>query len=301
MNFKTTALLVAALATGCAYTPPPRDAAQDERIRLLESQLAQSESDRQLAAAQTRIDSLERKLASIAAKLDESAKVPPVVVEPNTPPPAEAKPAPARSLITRDPRIAIKPWSDSFRSLSAKLLQRYKNAPAVPANVKKQGGLVGKPLAQTRFIGPDGEIVDLNDLMGKKRLVLVVMRGFFGQVCIACSTQTLALADAEEKFTSRNAQVVLIYPGEPASIPAFLDATKNLRENFELHYPVLLDANLNAVKMFKIEGDLAKPTSIIVDEKGIVRYAYVGTRYDDRPGIETLLAQLDAIGPPDGK
>jgi peroxiredoxin len=58
---------------------------------------------------------------------------------------------------------------------------------------------------------------------------------------------------------------------------------------------VLLDVNLNAVKTLDIKGSLAKPTSIIVDEGGVVRYIYAGKSFDDRPSVKTLLAELDAL------
>jgi hypothetical protein len=43
---------------------------------------------------------------------------------------------------------------------------------------------------------------------------------------------------------------------------------------------------------------LALPTSILVDRQGIVRFAYAGKRYDDRPPIRVLLEQAKAINHP---
>ncbi len=60
-----------------------------------------------------------------------------------------------------------------------------------------------------------------------------------------------------------------------------------------LHFPVLLDVNLGAVEKFDIKGALAKPTSLIVDKEGLVRFAYVGESYDDRPSAKLLLEALD--------
>ena len=36
-----------------------------------------------------------------------------------------------------------------------------------------------------------------------------------------------------------------------------------------------------------------RPSTIIVDRKGIVRFAYYGTRYDDRPTIEQMLEMIE--------
>src|SRR5690606_4787743 len=117
--------------------------------------------------------------------------------------------------------------------------------------------LMGSPLPRTRFIGPDGGIVDLADFRGAKSVVLVVLRGFAGQVCIACSAQTAALASHAKDFEARGAQVALVYPGRAETVPAFLDAVADLDGEFALPFPVLLDVNLGAVNALAIKGALA--------------------------------------------
>jgi peroxiredoxin len=71
---------------------------------------------------------------------------------------------------------------------------------------------------------------------------------------------------------------------------------KNLAADGEtIPFPVLLDVNLNAVNVFDIKGSLARPTSLVVDKSGVVRYAYAGKGFDDRPSVQTLLGELDAL------
>ncbi len=149
--------------------------------------------------------------------------------------------------------------------------------------------LLGKPLPQTRFLGPDGSVVNLTDFNGDKNVLLVFLRGFAGQVCIGCTIQTAILARNQEQFEAIDTQVVLVYPGDASSVAAFLDAVKDYESNFELPYPVLLDVSLGAVRLLDIEGSLAQPTSIIVDKAGVVRYAYAGKSYSDRPSVTELL------------
>ena len=66
-------------------------------------------------------------------------------------------------------------------------------------------------------------------------------------------------------------------------------------ENDPIPFPVLLDENFTAVDKLGIRGDLAKPSSYIIDKQGQVRFAYVGATNADRPSVQSLLKQLDAI------
>ena len=75
----------------------------------------------------------------------------------------------------------------------------------------------------------------------------------------------------------------------------FIEAVQNLREGFTPPFPIVLDVDLAAVRAFRIDGSLAKPTSLIVDESGVVRYAYVGKQPADRPSAEDLLSALDRM------
>lgn len=56
--------------------------------------------------------------------------------------------------------------------------------------------------------------------------------------------------------------------------------------------PVALDVSLIAVRQLGIEDNLAKPTSLIIDKAGVVRYAYVGKTIADRPSVKDLLNEL---------
>ena len=60
-------------------------------------------------------------------------------------------------------------------------------------------------------------------------------------------------------------------------------------------FVMLLDTDLNAVKTLGIEGDLAKPSTYILDKKGNAVFAFVGETTTDRPSVQALLAQLDKL------
>ncbi len=184
-------------------------------------------------------------------------------------------------------------WTESERDLVPELIARYEKASRAP-NVGKRRDLVGRPLAYTRFLRDDGEVLDLDDLRGTK-VVLIIMRGFAGAVCLHCSTQMLALVKNLKEFERRKARVFVVYPGEAATVPVFMESVRALDPNFRPPFRILLDVDLAAVRAFLIEGSLAKPTTLIVDESGIVRWAYVGQQPSDRPSMDLVLRQLDLI------
>lgn len=160
---------------------------------------------------------------------------------------------------------------------------------------RQRHDLLGKPLPQTRFIDARGEIIDTNDRVGKRAVALIILRGFSGEVCIYCATQTSAISEAKKRFDAAGVEVIFIYPGAVESVPVFIEAVKGLHGQTPA-MAVALDANLQLVHALGIEENLAKPTSILLDRHGIVRYAYVGKTIADRPSVGDLLeasAHLD--------
>lgn len=240
-------------------------------------------------ATSVRLARLEGALARIEAKLDRvggagpgGAAVPPT--------------AASAAVAARETADAPKPtaWSDDEVKLSKELVTKFETATAREANAEASP-LVGLPLAQTRFTGPDGDVLDLKDFAGRNNVVLVIMRGYAGSVCITCSSQLVALSNQAKAFADRDAKVFVVYPGQSDTVPAFIESVRSLKAGFEPPFKLLLDADLAAVKSFMIEGSLAKPTTLVLDKRGVVRWAYVGAQPADRPGVPAILAQLDRL------
>ena len=57
-----------------------------------------------------------------------------------------------------------------------------------------------------------------------------------------------------------------------------------------------IDVDLLAVRSLRVEGSLAKPTSLVLDRAGVVRHVYVGRQPADRLSAKELLAIVDALG-----
>lgn len=144
----------------------------------------------------------------------------------------------------------------------------------------------------------DGDNVDLLEPGSRGRwLVLVVLRGMTDEVCIYCKHQTRVLAQNKPKFLEREADVILVYPGDMNRLEAF--RTAYLREFLgeEPDYPILWDQDPGLVVGLGIEKDFAKPTTLIIDPDGIIRAAFVANSPEVRPSVEKILEVLDDLRP----
>jgi peroxiredoxin len=145
------------------------------------------------------------------------------------------------------------------------------------------------------FVDTAGQPVQIRQYQGKRNLVLVFTRGFSGQLCPYCTTQTSRLIANYDKFTERDTEVLLVYPGSKEQLPQFLQAGLAVSEEDRFPFPVLLDEDLTAVKQLGIVAQLASPSTFIIDKEGKVRLSYVGSNPSDRPSIQAILDQLDRL------
>ncbi len=148
----------------------------------------------------------------------------------------------------------------------------------------------GKALPQTRFLASDGGVLDLAAWRGRK-VVLVMMRGFSGQVCLYCAAQTAALSDNIGRIRAAGAEVAVVYPGPVEAVPSFIQAVQSLRKE-PPPLPICLDAGLQLVRALVLDGNLAQPATLVLDGEGVVRWSYVGTSIADRPSVGQVLEAL---------
>ncbi len=149
------------------------------------------------------------------------------------------------------------------------------------------------------FVDSSGQPVSIKDYRGSKNVVLIFTRGYPGFVCPNCSTLTSRLIANYDEFTKRDAEVLVVYPGDKTHLEDFVKASKPTQASEKaVPFPILLDEGFQAVDKLKIHADLAKPSTFILDKQGAVRFAYVGASSADRPSIKAMLDQLDAIQGP---
>jgi peroxiredoxin len=149
------------------------------------------------------------------------------------------------------------------------------------------------------FLDLDGKKVDLTAFRGKSNVVLVMTKGMpqspGGVFCPGCLAQMNALVANLAEFKKRDAEVLVVFPGPSEKAGEFLVTAKAREGDRPSPIPLLLDKDLVAVDLLGIRGDLAKPSTYVLDRKGNVVYAFVGEGTTDRPSIKSLLAQLDKV------
>ncbi|MCG8648306.1 MAG: peroxiredoxin family protein [Pirellulales bacterium] len=146
-----------------------------------------------------------------------------------------------------------------------------------------------------QFVDTQGQTVRIDQFANRKNVLLVFTRGFSGQLCSYCTTQTSRLIANYDKFLERDTEVLLVYPGGKDQLGEFMQASIEQSERSKFPFPVLLDEDLAAVNRLNIADQLAFPSTFIIDKDGRVTLSYVGKNMTDRPSIKALLAQLDAM------
>jgi antitoxin component YwqK of YwqJK toxin-antitoxin module/peroxiredoxin len=159
----------------------------------------------------------------------------------------------------------------------------------------RRKNLENKPMPFEIMKGVDGNDVNLKDYQGKQRVMIVVLRGFLGEVCMYCVAQTKALAKARSKLEAANVEVLVIYPGARENEESFRLLYEEEFGEGPPPYRVFYDQDLELVTKLGIEGDLASPTTIVIDKRGIVQYAYVGEHRADRPATNTLIKLIEGM------
>jgi peroxiredoxin len=149
------------------------------------------------------------------------------------------------------------------------------------------------------FLNLEGQKVDLQSFKGKKNVVLVITRGYPGTLCPFCLAQASRLIKNYPEFSRRQAEVVVVFPGPKEHVYDFSRSSQADAAASKFPFPLVLDEDLKVVDKLGIRGNLAKPSTFILDKQGRVRFAYVGTSTADRPSVKSMLAQLDAIGKAD--
>jgi len=243
-------------------------------------------------------------------------------------------PAPPPALVERSNEPAIvplrpQPWTDSeLRNLDFLVTLYRKGAEAAqpPAGSRYGGGrrrgrktTKGYPVAgdterarlwldrrlpDRTFKTGDGADRSLEDFRGQP-VLLVLLRGFVGEVCVYCTTQTKALSLDIDEFEARGVEVLVVYPGEANRLDAFLAGFRDLPITEGVDEPpfeMLYDPGAEFVRELGFIDELAVPATFLLDADGVVRYAYVArTQSDgsvdivDRPSTPDLLNAIDQM------
>jgi peroxiredoxin len=156
----------------------------------------------------------------------------------------------------------------------------------------------GKPLPEFDAVDDDGKPVNSRSLLGRKAVLLFVR----GSWCPFCSEQVKELT-AHYKAISDLGGELIIVTRRP------LDTTRRVADMFDVKFTFWLDENLAAAESLQlvdasgVPDEVAenygkrtiRPTAIVVDADGIVRYAYRSPSVASRPNPRELVRVLEKL------
>lgn len=164
----------------------------------------------------------------------------------------------------------------------------------VEANVVEVPGLT-----ELIFLTLDQKEKKVSDYIKDRNVVVIVTRGNTDPICPYCSTQVARFVKRYPEVQRQDADVLVVYPvqiDQQESVQDFLKETNRLLKSQDPPpFPILLDVALEGVSALGIREDLSKPATYIVDKSGAVRFAYVGANRADRPSVDAVLQELEAI------
>src|SRR5512139_3119332 len=133
-----------------------------------------------------------------------------------------------------------------------------------------------------------GKTFTLSEFAGKQ----VVMLEFWATWCDICKREMPNLVKLQTAWGDKGFRILSIV------LPAGnLDDVRKIVREKKLNYGVLLDADLSvATKLYGLAGPI--PLKVVIDQKGIIRYAHVG---DYPPGEDELPFVLEDIVKESGK
>lgn len=100
------------------------------------------------------------------------------------------------------------------------------------------------------------------------------------------------MRDSIQEFEKRDAQVLAIAPDTLEHAQAFF-------QQHDIPFPCLADPERRVYRQYDVKSAMVslgqRPGLFIVDEDGVVRYAYLGWQQWEIPSIEETLRELDAL------
>ena len=145
---------------------------------------------------------------------------------------------------------------------------------------------------------PTGKAVRMSKEQHGHELVLVVLRGFPGYQCPYCVKQIHDFIDHASNFAAKNAKVLLVYPGPPASLDQhakeFLEKQSELPSNIVL----VTDPDYAATNLYGLRWDAphetAYPSTFVLDKKGKIVFEKISHSHGDRLSAQDALDHISA-------
>ncbi|QDU87756.1 Redoxin [Pirellulimonas nuda] len=176
--------------------------------------------------------------------------------------------------------------------------------PAAPTKTNPTPPKVGDEAPSFKLLpynakpGPqsDESLVELAGLLEQGPVVLVVLRGYPGYQCPACSAQVAQFVAKADALGKAGASVVMVYPGPKNELAMraseFVGDTK-LPKSFHL----LIDPAYKFTNKYhlrwKAPRETAYPATFVINSEGEIVFAEVSQSHGGRTNVAAVLETLD--------
>lgn len=150
-----------------------------------------------------------------------------------------------------------------------------------------------------------GNLLKLSDFIGRKNIVLIWV---FADWCPVCHNEFHELIELEEEYRKNDIEVFTlechdyyrsrVMVGEEDIIPKYWFAEESPQEHYsKIWWNHLVDIACKVGNIYGVDSMayavhseyINRPSTVIIDKDGIVRFAAYGTYWGDRPSIHEVL------------
>lgn len=153
-----------------------------------------------------------------------------------------------------------------------------------------KGLKIGEAAPPWQLAGLDDKLVSLDQFQGQP-LLLIFLRGTW---CPNCRKQMETVRNDWTKVAPL-AKVVAMVGQDAPEVRDYLSRNP-------MPFPLLPDPNRDVIKQYGVYQRLsldgfriAYPSTMIVDQRGVVRYSYVGGSQFDRPDFNQVITELEKL------
>lgn len=127
----------------------------------------------------------------------------------------------------------------------------------------------------------DGKVVKLSDFKGK-----VVLLDFWASWCKPCKEEFPFLVKLHNKLKNKNFTVLAV------NVDVELGRMQNFlsKQKAQPEFPIIFDQGGALPRLYDVEG---MPTTVLIDQKGIIRYRHTGfTKVEKKKIVEEVVALM---------
>ena len=154
--------------------------------------------------------------------------------------------------------------------------------------MKDKFNLVGTEIKKFKLPNSRGETNNIRDFLGQN--VIIVL--FRSKTWPHARAHAIRLGDDFEKFKEFNAVLFAILPDD-------FENARKFEADFAKKFPIYYDAKKKVNKMLRQEVKPLKlgrmPALLIINKKGIIKYAYYSDSMEDIPANEELFEVLKTL------